>query len=65
MNFTNEDDFDFAQYNRVLWKGLMGNRPFPSRPNGKNLRKNRDQLLARYEQTIQHKAALAPKAFKN
>jgi hypothetical protein len=25
MDFTSEDRFDFAAYNRILWKGLMGN----------------------------------------
>jgi hypothetical protein len=65
MNFTVEDDFDFAQYNRVLWKGLMGNSPYPSRPNGKDLRQNREQLLARYQRTSQHRTALAAKPVKD
>ena len=65
MNFTNEDDFDFALYNRVLWKGLMGNRPYPSRPNGKDLRNNRGQLLARFQGTSQHKTVPAAKPIKD
>jgi hypothetical protein len=65
MNFTTEDDFDFAQYNRVLWKGLMGNKPYPSRPNGKDLRQNRAQLLARYQRTLQHRTALAARPVKD
>jgi len=65
MNFTNEDDFDFAQYNRVLWKGLMGNRPYPSRPSGKDLRQNREQLLARYQRTSQRKTWQATKPVKD
>jgi len=65
MNFTSEDEFDFAQYNRVLWKGLMGNRPYPSRPNGKDLRQNREQLLARYQRTSQRRTALTVKPVKN
>ncbi|MDR3736418.1 MAG: hypothetical protein P4L10_12885, partial [Acidobacteriaceae bacterium] len=65
MNFTTEDDFDFAQYNRVLWKGLMGNRPYPSRPSGKDLRNNRQQLLARYQQTTQHRTVQAAKPVKD
>jgi hypothetical protein len=65
MNFTKEDDFDFAAYNRVLWKGLMGNKPYPSRPNGKDLRQNRAQLLARYQRTLQHRTALAARPVKD
>ncbi len=26
---TVEDNFDFATYNRILWQGLMGDRPYP------------------------------------
>ncbi|MDR3726340.1 MAG: putative Ig domain-containing protein [Terracidiphilus sp.] len=61
MNFTSEDEFDFAQYNRVLWRGLMGNRPYPAKPNGRDLRQNREQLLARYQRTLQSKPAQAHK----
>jgi hypothetical protein len=43
----------------------MGNRPYPSRPTGKNLRLNREQLLARYQRTSQHGTALAAKPVKN
>jgi YVTN family beta-propeller protein len=31
MDFSVEDHLDPAVYNRVLWKGLMGNRPYPLR----------------------------------
>jgi len=62
MDFTSEDNFDFAQYNRVLWKGLMGNRPYPSRPSGMDLRRNREQLLARYKM---QRTAKATRPVKN
>ena len=65
MNFTSEDRMDFAEYNHILWKGLMGNRPYPSRPSGKDLRQNRAQLLARYQRSLQHKTALTAKPVKN
>jgi hypothetical protein len=52
MDFTSEDRFDFAVYNRILWKGLMGDRRFPATPNGKDLRQNRVQLLTRYRQSL-------------
>ena len=29
MDFTVEDNFDFATYNRILWRGLMGESPYP------------------------------------
>jgi DNA-binding beta-propeller fold protein YncE len=65
MDFTDADRVDGAQFNRILWKGLMGNRPYPSRPTGKDLRLNREQLLARYQRTSQHGTALAAKPVKN
>jgi hypothetical protein len=43
----------------------MGNRLYPSRPSGKDLRQNRQQLLARYQRSLQHKAALAAKPVKD
>jgi hypothetical protein len=65
MDFTSEDRMDFADYNHILWKGLMGNRPYPSRPSGKDLRQNREELLAHYRRSQQQKAMEAPKVLKN
>ena len=48
MNFSKEDDFDFARYNRIMWEGLMGPKPYPSGPNGLDLRANRAELLRRF-----------------
>jgi DNA-binding beta-propeller fold protein YncE len=31
MDFDEEDKVDAAAYNRILWKGLMGKRPYPAR----------------------------------
>jgi hypothetical protein len=61
MDFTSQDRFDFAEYNRILWKGLMGDKPFPARPNGKDLRQNREKLLARYRRSPRQETAQAPK----
>jgi hypothetical protein len=47
MDFTSEDRMDFGDYNRILWKGLMGNKPYPAEPTGIDLRQNRKELLAR------------------
>ncbi|MFZ4441366.1 MAG: hypothetical protein ACOYOS_23385 [Syntrophales bacterium] len=52
MDFTSEDKFDFASYNQILWKGLMGNKPYPAMPTGKDLRRNRAQLLASYQRSL-------------
>jgi len=34
MNFSDADLVDPAGFNRILWKGLMGNKPYPPTPNG-------------------------------
>jgi hypothetical protein len=52
MDFTTEDKFDFATYNRILWKGLMGSKPYPVYRTGKDLRQNRKELLARYNRSL-------------
>jgi YVTN family beta-propeller protein len=45
FDFTAEDRIDSAQFNLVIWKGLMGDRPYPSERNGRNLRWHRTELL--------------------
>jgi YVTN family beta-propeller protein len=30
MNFSREDAIDVQAYNRILWKGLMGSKPYPA-----------------------------------
>ena len=40
-------------YNRILWTGLMGDQPYPAAPTGMDLRQNREELLARYEGSLQ------------
>jgi DNA-binding beta-propeller fold protein YncE len=52
MDFTAVDRIDSAVYNRILWKGLMGNKPYPATPTGLDLRQNRQELLARYRQSL-------------
>jgi hypothetical protein len=61
MDFRDADRVDDDTFNRVLWRGIMGNRPYPSRPSGKDLRQNRDKLLADYQRSLAHKIARAPK----
>lgn len=46
FDFSAEDKLDSAQFNLVLWKGLMGDdQPYPTSRNKRNLRVNRQQLL--------------------
>ena len=60
MDFSSEDKFNFAQYNRILWTGLMGDKPYPDRPTGKDLRKNRKEYLAN-QRPLKPEAAQKPK----
>ena len=52
MDFSSQDKFNFARYNRILWKGLMGNKPYPAASTGKDLRQNRKEYLANYQQFL-------------
>jgi len=38
MDFSQEDRVDPEKFNRILWKGLMGERPYPNDQPGANLR---------------------------
>lgn len=52
MDFSSEDRFDFARYNRILWKGMMGNKPYPAASTGLDLRQNREKLLSSYWRSL-------------
>jgi YVTN family beta-propeller protein len=45
FTFAKEDLNDASAYNRVLWEGTMGNRPYPTMRSGLDLRRNRDKLM--------------------
>ena len=51
LDFTDADRVDAGEFNRILWKGMMGKRPYPAAPTGTDLRQDREQLLARYGQS--------------
>ena len=38
MDFSKEDLNDPATFNRIIWKGMMGNKPYPTTRSGANLR---------------------------
>jgi DNA-binding beta-propeller fold protein YncE len=48
MDFSVEDRLDPLVFNQVLWRGLMGSKPYPATSNGADLRMNREQLLQQY-----------------
>jgi YVTN family beta-propeller protein len=45
LTFAEEDRNDAAVYNRILWEGTMGGKPYPTERSGLDLRQNRAQLL--------------------
>jgi hypothetical protein len=47
MDYDEEDKLDTQRFNRELWKGMMGNKPYPESRSGLDLRENRAALLAR------------------
>lgn len=55
QDFTTEDNLDTEAFNTALWNGLKGeDTPQPGR-HGRDLRDNREQLLARYRADQQEK----------
>jgi len=38
MNFKEEDVNDPEAFNRIIWEGMMGNRPYPNARSGADLR---------------------------
>ncbi len=65
MDFSDADRVDPAVYNRILWKGMMGDRPYPAGPTGLDLRQNREKLLASYRRSLKQEAAQKPKTVTN
>jgi YVTN family beta-propeller protein len=53
MDFSTEDKVNGEQFNRILWQGLMGDKPYPSTPTGLDHRANREELLKRYRANLQ------------
>src|SRR5262249_25609017 len=48
FDFSQEDRVDPEKFNRVIWQGLMGDRPYPTERSGADLRQNREQLLKNF-----------------
>jgi len=51
FDFSSEDKLDSARFNLVLWKGMKGeDQPYPTERDGRDLRKNRQELLKQFEE---------------
>jgi DNA-binding beta-propeller fold protein YncE len=61
LDFRDADRVDPVLYNRILWKGMMGNKPYPAALSEKNLRRSREKLDVSYPQSAKQKAAQKPK----
>ena len=48
MDFSVEDHLDSAKFNRIVWQGVKGNKPYPFFRTGKDLTQDRATLLAKY-----------------
>ncbi len=48
MDYNEEDKLDTPRFNRELWIGMMGRRPYPQVRSGRNLRENRSALLQQF-----------------
>ena len=49
FDFHDADRVDAEAFNRVLWKGIMGDTPYPTVRSGLDLSKNRAELLKKWE----------------
>jgi hypothetical protein len=63
MDFSDADLVDGGLFNRILWKGLMGSKPYPVTATGIDLRQNREQMLARYRRSLQQKTTKLSQPF--
>jgi hypothetical protein len=45
FDFSREDRVDPDKFNRIVWEGLHGNKPYPTVRSGFDLRRNRSLLL--------------------
>ena len=51
MDFSTEDKLDTTKFNRLLWLGTMGDRPYPTVRTGADLSRNRAALLAQWQRS--------------
>jgi DNA-binding beta-propeller fold protein YncE len=65
LNFNDADQINGSIFNRILWKGLMGDKPYPDAPTGLDLRQNREKLLADYQGSLKQEADRKSRTLKN
>jgi len=59
FDFSIEDHINSAQFNRILWKGLMGAKvPYPKVRDGRDLRRNRGALLRKAEEESERESKI-------
>ncbi len=56
LDFSVEDNLNGADYNRILWHGLMNGKPYPEAASGLDLRMHRTELLLHAQHPQQHVA---------
>ncbi|MHB8412383.1 MAG: bifunctional YncE family protein/alkaline phosphatase family protein [Candidatus Acidiferrales bacterium] len=63
FDFNVEDHINSAQFNRILWKGLMGAKvPYPKVRDGRDLRRNRGALLRKAEEESARKSKISTRS---
>jgi YVTN family beta-propeller protein len=50
FDFSQEDRIDSDKFNRIIWEGMMGDKPYPTTRSGANLGHNSAQLKTRTPQ---------------
>jgi DNA-binding beta-propeller fold protein YncE len=65
MDFDDADQVEPADFNRVLWRGMMGGKLYPTAPTGLDLRQNRSELLRRYRRSPKQPVVGKPKTGTN
>jgi hypothetical protein len=61
LDFSDADLVDPVTYNRILWKGMMGHKPYPASLTKINVRKNGEKLLDHDERPQKQKGVKAGK----
>jgi DNA-binding beta-propeller fold protein YncE len=62
LDFSDADRVDPVLYNRILWKGMMGSRPYPAALRASNLHRNRQDWDDDDRPSPKRKPTPAPKA---
>jgi hypothetical protein len=45
QNFAREDDLDVEKFNRAMWVGLMGSKPYPTTRSGTVVKRAHEEQL--------------------